>query len=143
MFRKYHFLAFWCEISWEGKVDSKLLKFHSSYSLQNYLSAFSSETIIRLPRIGFIGWSSLQHSISQMKIVFCSTIKMIIFFPICLLKQPLPQKTTAYTNGIAQTAVSQDSMEKQNSFSWVFYNICSPCIPISMPLVDFNGHLNL
>lgn len=59
----------------------KTLKFHGSYSLQNYLSAFPSETIIRLPRTGFIGWSLLQHSIFQMKNVFCRTIKMIIFFP--------------------------------------------------------------
>lgn len=55
MFKRYHFLASGCEILQEGKVDSKLLKLHGSYSLQNYLSSASPETIIRLPRIGFIG----------------------------------------------------------------------------------------
>lgn len=43
------------KIPQEGKVDSKLLKFHSSQSLQNCISAASPETITRLPRLGFIG----------------------------------------------------------------------------------------
>jgi hypothetical protein len=55
MFKWYHFLASGCEIPQESKLDSKLLKFQDSYSLQNYLSAFPSQPIIRLPGIGFIG----------------------------------------------------------------------------------------
>lgn len=85
MCKRYHFLASECEIPQESKVESKVLKFHGSCSLQNYLSAISSETIIGLPGIGFVGYSSLQHSILQLKNVFCSAIKMIIF-SVCLLK---------------------------------------------------------
>lgn len=114
MFRRYHFLACVCEIPQEGKVDSKLLEFHSSYSLQNYLSATSPETIIRFPRIGFIGQSSSQHSVLQMKNVFCSTIKMITF-SICLLKWPLSQKTTAYINCIVPN-LSQSRMYQETEF---------------------------
>ena len=55
MFKRCHFLVSGCEIPKEGKVGSKLLKFHGSYSLQNYLSAASHETKIKLLRIGFIG----------------------------------------------------------------------------------------